>query len=326
MSSMERIAVAISLKSWSELPVHVRRSDRLLYKYIRLEVMGDSPTDVLNVIVTDSGSVAIAGATVTIGSLSETTGSDGVASFELEYGDYEATISADGFETYTDTLQFRSNHKNFTVTLESSGGSSGTLTVTAVDSEQTPLENSLIFATDEQYNDIVEFLDAMEQDPTIVLGYGLTDNTGEALLMTMGEEWQPVEPVINFEAGTHYIYAVSSGFDKVYAGTVSINGDTTTTITLTAPTTDFTFAIYQASSGGEPVESGTMHITGNTETDQTYGSLKEYEITQSSEMNGELIWLSSSAVADGTTRNQGYYQEDNEFFLGNYFTFEAVSE
>jgi hypothetical protein len=37
--------------------------------------------------------------------------------FELAYDDYTATIEATGYVTATEELAFRSNHKNFTVTL-----------------------------------------------------------------------------------------------------------------------------------------------------------------------------------------------------------------
>ena len=45
----------------------------------------------------------------------QTTGDDGKATFELEYGDYTATISKDGYVTKTENIAFRNNHKNFTI-------------------------------------------------------------------------------------------------------------------------------------------------------------------------------------------------------------------
>ena len=112
----------MTLKSWNELPAMVRRSDRRLYLYVRSELEGD--TDTLTVTVSD-GADPVSGASVTIGSTTETTGADGKASFSLEYGDYTCTVTADGYVTATESLAFRSNHKNFTVTLESSGGDYG---------------------------------------------------------------------------------------------------------------------------------------------------------------------------------------------------------
>lgn len=74
--------------------------------------------EILKITVND-GTDAISGATVTIGTDSETTDENGIVEFELEYGDYSATISASGYTTVTETLAFRSNHKNFSITLES---------------------------------------------------------------------------------------------------------------------------------------------------------------------------------------------------------------
>lgn len=75
--------------------------------------------EILKITVTDEDSAPVSGATVTIGTDEETTDSDGVVEFELEYGDYEASISATGYVTATESLAFRSNHKNFSVSLES---------------------------------------------------------------------------------------------------------------------------------------------------------------------------------------------------------------
>lgn len=65
----------------------------------------------------DDGTDPVASATVTIGTDEQTTDETGKAEFDLEYGDYEATIEATGYVTATEELAFRSNHKNFTVTL-----------------------------------------------------------------------------------------------------------------------------------------------------------------------------------------------------------------
>lgn len=73
--------------------------------------------DILKITITD-GNNPIEDATIVIGEDSEVTDSDGKAEFELEYGDYSATINADGYTSKTESLAFRSNHKNFTVTLE----------------------------------------------------------------------------------------------------------------------------------------------------------------------------------------------------------------
>ena len=68
------------------------------------------------------------------------TGDDGKATFQLEYGDYTATITKDGYQTVTENIAFRSNHKNFNITLEEA-----TATVSAiVYSNGNPLSNQLV--------------------------------------------------------------------------------------------------------------------------------------------------------------------------------------
>ena len=76
-------------------------------------------TDTLSITVVDSVSEeAISGATVTIGTDSETTDENGVATFEnMPYDDYEVEISATDYTTKTETLAFRNNHKAFSVSL-----------------------------------------------------------------------------------------------------------------------------------------------------------------------------------------------------------------
>ena len=79
---------------------------------IELEVV-----DTLTVTV-DDGTDAIEGASVKIGTVTKTTDSSGEAEFDnMTYDDYSAEISATGYTTKTETLQFRSNHKSFTVSL-----------------------------------------------------------------------------------------------------------------------------------------------------------------------------------------------------------------
>lgn len=73
-------------------------------------------TDTLNITVTD-GTDPVSGATVTIGTDSETTDSDGKATFDLAYGDYTAEVTMTGYVDAEESIAFRSNHKNFTITL-----------------------------------------------------------------------------------------------------------------------------------------------------------------------------------------------------------------
>ena len=72
--------------------------------------------DTLNIVVSD-GTDTITGASVTINDSGVVTDENGAASFDLEYGDYTCTVSKTGYDTVTESLSFRSNHKNFTITL-----------------------------------------------------------------------------------------------------------------------------------------------------------------------------------------------------------------
>ena len=74
-------------------------------------------TDTLTITVND-GENAISGATVTIDSDSETTDENGEVVFDdMPYDDYSVTVEADGYDDATETVQFRSNHKGFTITM-----------------------------------------------------------------------------------------------------------------------------------------------------------------------------------------------------------------
>lgn len=69
-------------------------------------------------IVVDDGTDPIEGASVTIGEVTQTTDASGECTFtDMIYDDYSAEISAEGYTTKTETLQFRSNHKSFTISL-----------------------------------------------------------------------------------------------------------------------------------------------------------------------------------------------------------------
>ena len=82
-----------------------------------LAIAMDIITDTLTITV-DDGTTAISGATVTIGSDSETTDENGQAVFDdMPYDDYSVTVEADGYTDATETVQFRSNHKAFTISM-----------------------------------------------------------------------------------------------------------------------------------------------------------------------------------------------------------------
>lgn len=83
------------------------------------------PVDTLTITVDDGDDTpnAIEGASVKIGSTTKTTDSNGQCTFtDMTYTDYSAEVSKTGYTTKTETLQFRSNHKSFTISLVAEGG------------------------------------------------------------------------------------------------------------------------------------------------------------------------------------------------------------
>lgn len=73
-------------------------------------------TDNLTITISD-GTDAISGATVTIGDASETSDNEGKVTFTLPYDDYTVEVIAEGYNDAEESIAFRSNHKNFTITL-----------------------------------------------------------------------------------------------------------------------------------------------------------------------------------------------------------------
>ena len=110
------LAGELSLCSFVELPVECRRSTRLMYNFIQENASGGGSSDTLTVTVSD-GTDNITGASVTIEEDTIVTDENGTASFTLEYGDYTCSVSKTGYESVTESLSFRSNHKNFTIAL-----------------------------------------------------------------------------------------------------------------------------------------------------------------------------------------------------------------
>ena len=73
----------------------------------------------LTVTVTDDGETptAIEGATVTIDDVDKTTNASGEATFKLDYGDYEASVSKTGYTTKTADIEFTASKTGATVKL-----------------------------------------------------------------------------------------------------------------------------------------------------------------------------------------------------------------
>ena len=104
-------------------------------------------TDTLRITVSDNDGT-VEGARVRIvkdtDEYTATTGQDGTVEFQVEYGDYDATITKDGYLTATEEIAFRSNHKNFNVTIEKEPTPTPQLTFTVVDDLDTAIENVLV--------------------------------------------------------------------------------------------------------------------------------------------------------------------------------------
>lgn len=68
--------------------------------------------------------------------MQEITDNNGKASFDVEYGDYDVTVSKEGYTSVTEIVQYRSNHKNFNIQVIEIP----LVTITVVNSDNIPLE------------------------------------------------------------------------------------------------------------------------------------------------------------------------------------------
>ena len=185
--------------------------------------------ETLTLTVVDEEEAPVNEATVTIGSDVKLTDSDGVVEFVLPYDDYDVTVEADGFATATETLAFRSNHKNFTITLETEG-TTGTVTVTCIDESEQPVSKCQAYLGTEPMSE-------PPQTAENLVAYGRNESGNEITLQTFDPEtFLPIGTDIPY--GTYYIYADNDEADiadlLVYTGEVTVDNATITeTITLT---------------------------------------------------------------------------------------------
>ena len=215
------IANELNIDSFEELPVECRRSTRLMYTFIQ-ENGGGGSTDTLTVVVTD-GADPITGATVTVDGDSEITGSDGKATFTVEYGDYEATISASGYTTKTEELKFRSNKKSFTITLEASGGgSTGTVTLTCKTIQS--LGGDLL----EGATVILKVDDGQPPSPETILGMGVSDSEGISVICELDGQGEPTTTPLEIEYGTYALVGEYDDGEVQYYGGDLITVDNAT--------------------------------------------------------------------------------------------------
>ena len=184
--------------------------------------------DTLKLTITDKDTSDPLVASVTIGEETKDSGIDGVVQFTLAYGDYEATIECEGYTTATEELAFRSNHKNFTVELEAAAPvvTTGTVTVTCQDAEETPIESA-----DVRLWDTDTFT-----DPTHMVGAVWTDSNGTGTLKTLDGSYEPTSTVAEIDFGTYYfnVEYTNGEVPLYYTGEFVVDSATeTVTLTLT---------------------------------------------------------------------------------------------
>ncbi|MBE6508253.1 MAG: carboxypeptidase regulatory-like domain-containing protein [Methanobrevibacter sp.] len=113
------------IPKFEDLPVRVRRSPRHRWNYLREllsevenpEAEPEVVTRNLTFTVND-GTNAVEGATVAIGNITGTTGSAGGCSLNgVAEGEKTVTVTAEGFENYSDTITVASDSTSFTISL-----------------------------------------------------------------------------------------------------------------------------------------------------------------------------------------------------------------
>ena len=215
------IASAKNLEEYDELAKNNMRSTRLLYTYIKENASGSKPTLTIKVKDGDSN---VSGATVTIGSTEKTTDASGETTYTLDYDNYTVEVEKSGYEDYTENIKFRANHKTFTIPLEAIPVSTGTVTVTCQDSEENKLEYAIVkLCSDDQ-----------TPSASNLVGAGITDENGECTIMEVDDQLIPTEVVKQVEYGNYYLYGYNTDDSLTYTGTLTVDGDETVTITLTA--------------------------------------------------------------------------------------------
>lgn len=193
------IASAKNLEEYDELAKNNMRSTRLLYTYIKENASGSKPT--LTIKVKD-GESNVSGATVTIGTTEKTTDGSGEATYSLDYDNYTVEVEKTGFEDYTENIKFRANHKTFTIPLTATLCK---VTVTTKDGSANALSNATV---------------NIKADTTVV-ATGKTGTDGKVELTGV-------------RFGTYTLEAESSDKTLSYSGSLTVDGDETATITLTA--------------------------------------------------------------------------------------------
>ena len=185
--------------SWKQLPYKHKLSRKLRWTMIYDSLVDDDHT--VTVTVKD-GDDALPGATVTIGSKSETTGANGVAVFEeLDDGEISIEVSKTYYTTKTETKTVDRKHTNFTISLVHEKRNLS-ITVNTGTEDPTPVEGASVAIGD------------------------ITGTTGAAGGCTLS----------NVLDGEHTITATATGYENYSATITSDSTHSSFTITMTAVT------------------------------------------------------------------------------------------
>lgn len=184
--------------SWKQLPYKHKLSRKLRWTMIYDALVDDDHT--VTVTVKDGDNV-LPGATVTIGSKSETTGANGVAVFEeLDDGEITIQVSKTYYTTKSETKTVDRKHTNFTISLVHE-------------------KRNLSISVNDGENAI--------EGASVAIG-DITGTTGNAGGCTLS----------NVLDGEHTITATKEGYENYSATITSDSTHSSFTITMTAVTDD----------------------------------------------------------------------------------------
>ena len=271
------IASAKNLEEYDELAKNNMRSTRLLYTYIKENASGSKPT--LTVKVKD-GEDNVSGATVTIGSTEKTTDASGETTYSLDYDNYTVEVEKSGYEDYTENIKFRANHKTFTIPLEATQYK---VTVTAKDSSANALSNATVNI----------------KQSTTTLATGKTGTDGKVEL--------------NVRAGTFTLEAESSDETLSYSGSLTVDGEESETITLTAPVETGTVTVTCQTDPDNPVSNALVYLCDTNEFPSQQDDSHIVAIGRT-DSNGET----TLALWDKTAHQP---TQDDDIPFGNYYIF-----
>jgi gliding motility-associated-like protein len=179
-------------------------------------------THTVTITVVDENGDPIAGATITINGETYTTDENGQVTLELPNGEYDYTVTIDGYEDFTGTITVDGENVDETITMITE---THTITITVLDENGDPIEGAIVTIDGEEY---------------------VTDENGQVTLELPNGE---------------YDYTVTiDGYDD-FTGTITVGGeDMDETITMTTET--HTISITVVDENGDPIEGATVTING----------------------------------------------------------------